>query len=327
MKTIGVFGCKSTTIFLLESLQKHVNIACVTTISPQAGYENEVADYANLKEYCQKEDINCYTAERYDLKSEADIHLFQKMQLDIAFVIGWQRLIPKEVLQTFSIGVFGMHGSTDDLPVGRGRSPMNWGIIEQRQHFFTNIFRYDPGVDSGDILDTFVFSIQDNDTSETMHYKNVLAMKTLIIKNLKNFMSGELHLKKQKDCLPTYYPKRSPQNSLIDWNKDIFQLNAFIRAVTKPFNGAFSYINNDKLIIWRASIFETDLVDFGYRECEYGMIVEIYPSGKFLINCRGGLLIIHEYKTNIVIEKEMICSSPQEKIRHFAVNQYGYHDL
>jgi len=327
MKTIGVFGCKSTTIFLLQSLKKQVDIACVTTISPQAGHKNEVADYANLKEYCQNEGIPYYTAERYDLKSEKDIATFQTMKLDIAFVIGWQRLIPKEVLQTFSIGVFGMHGSTDDLPVGRGRSPMNWGLIEQRKHFFTNIFRYDPEVDSGDILDTFVFSIQDNDTSETMHYKNVLAMKTLIIKNLHNFMSGDIHLKKQKDDLPSYYPKRTPQNSLIDWNKDIFQLDAFIRAVTKPFNGAFSYINNNKVIIWRASVFETDLVDFGYRDSPYGTVVEVYPSGKFLISCRGGLFIIHEYETKIHLETEMIFSSPQEKIKHFAMNKYGYHDL
>lgn len=327
MKKIGVFGCKSTTLFLLESLKNSIDISCVITIAPEIGKKNQVADYVDVNEYCERKKVDCYIAKSYDLKSEIDIDTFKKMKLDIAFVIGWQRLIPKEVLQTFSIGVFGMHGSTDDLPIGRGRSPMNWGIIEQRKHFFTNIFRYDPGVDSGDILDTFVFSIQLNDTSETMHYKNVLAMKTLILKNIDKLINGDIILKKQKDSLPTYYPKRTPEDSLIDWNKDIFQLDAFIRAVTKPFNGAFSFINSQKIIILRASVFETDLVDFGYRNTQYGTIVEVYPSRKFLISCRGGLLIIHDYKTSINIEREMVLKSPQEEIKYFELNKYGYNDL
>jgi len=327
MKKIGIFGCKSTTIFLLESLEVVTEIDCVITISPEAGEKNKVADYVDLEEYCRNRGINYYVANRYDLKDEQDIKSFKEIKLDIAFVIGWQRLIPKDVLQTFSIGVFGMHGSTDDLPVGRGRSPMNWALIEQRKHFFTNIFRYDPGVDSGDILDTFAFSIQPDDTGETMHYKNVLAMKTLILRNINYLTSGNISLKKQKNSVPTYYPKRSPNDGVIDWNRDIFQVEAFVRAVTKPFDGAFSFLNDEKVVIWRASIFETDLVGFGYRDEPFGAIVEVYPSGKFLIKCRGGLLIVHDYETDVNVEKGKLLKSPQEEIGLFELNKYGYHDL
>ena len=327
MNKVAVFGCKSTTIFLLESLQSVTEVSMVITITPEAGEKNQVADYEDIKQYCDNKGILCYLAKRYDLKSEQDLESIKEMKLDIAFVIGWQRLIPNEVLQTFSIGVFGMHGSTDDLPVGRGRSPMNWALIEQRKHFFTNIFRYDPGIDSGDILDTFVFSIQPNDTAETMHYKNVLAMKTLILRNLDQLTSGNVSLKKQKNSAPTYYPKRRPEDGLLDWNMDIFQLDAFIRAVTKPFDGAFSFINDKKSIIWRASIFETDLVDFGYKDAPFGEIVEVYPSRKFLIRCRGGLLIVHDYFSEIEIAKGMILCSAEKEIKQFELNKYGFHDL
>ncbi len=326
MKKVGIIGCKSTTVFLLESLMNKIDIECVITITPEAGKKNQVADYTDVTSFCDRHNINVYHAKRYDLKSEEDKKTFRKIELDIAFVIGWQRLIPKEILETFSIGVFGMHGSTDDLPIGRGRSPMNWGLIEQRKHFFTNIFRYDPGVDSGDILDTFVFSIQPSDTSETLHYKNVLAMKTLIFKNMETLLSGKLDLKKQKDAPPTYYPKRSPEDSLIDWRQDVFQIEAFIRSVTKPFNGAFSYLEKKNVTIWRASLFETDLVNYGYRDVSWGTIVEVFPSGKFLVNCRGGLLIVHECDAETNIEKGMLLESPAEKISHFKLNEYGYHD-
>ncbi|NQU41026.1 MAG: hypothetical protein HQ523_13830 [Lentisphaerae bacterium] len=327
MKRIGVFGCKSTTLFLLESLQRVAEIDCVITISPDKGKAHQVADYSDIAPFCHNQGITCYSANRYDLKDEQDVDTFKTLQLDIAFVIGWQRLIPTEVLQTFSIGVFGMHGSTDDLPVGRGRSPMNWALIEQRKHFFTNIFRYDPGIDSGDILDTFVFSIQPDDTGETMHYKNVLAMKTLILRNIDQLSNGNMSLKKQKNSAPTYYPKRSPNDGLIDWNRDIFQLDAFIRAVTSPFDGAFSFINGEKVVIWRASIFETDLVEFGYRDEPFGTVVEVYPSRKFLVRCRGGLLIAHDYGGEVNIERGSLLHSPQEDLKRFKLNRYGYHDL
>lgn len=324
---VGIFGCKSTTIFLLESLLDKFDIKCVITITPDDGAKNQVADYTDVTTFCNDKEIKVYQANRYDLKSSKDFEFFKDLKLDIAFVIGWQRLVPKNILETFSVGVFGMHGSTDDLPIGRGRSPMNWGLIEKRKHFFTNIFKYDPGVDSGDILDTFVFSIQPTDTSETMHYKNVLAMKTLIINNIDNILSKNLQLTQQGKHLPTHYPKRSPEDSLINWKYDIFHIEALIRAVTTPFNGAYTYLNNQKIIIIRASIFETDLVDFGFRNLQWGTIVEIFPSNKFLITCRGGLLLVDEYQTETNIVRGYKLDNANEETTNFQLNEFGYHDL
>ena len=59
---------------------------------------------------------------------------------------------------------------------------------------------------------------------------------------------GHFKLQKQKDILPTYYPKRTPDNSLIDWGLGIYELERFIRAVTKPFNGAFTYKHHMKSV-------------------------------------------------------------------------------
>ena len=327
MKKVAIFGCKATTIYLIESLKADFDIACVITISPEQGKKAEVADYTDVREYCSTLGIPVYSAKRYDLKSDEDTNALAQLKLDTAFVIGWQRLIPKAVLSNFSIGVFGMHGSTDDLPVGRGRSPMNWALLEGRSHFFTNLFRYDSGVDSGDILDTMAFSLQPNDTAETMHYKNVLSMKALILKNKAVLLSGDLALKKQKDTAPTYYPKRTPADSLLDWRRDIFQIEAFIRAVTRPFNGAFSFVGQHRVRIWRACIFETALVDFGFPDEVAGTVVEVFPGGKFLIACRGGLLLVHEFDAPLAVTKGMVLSSPVEQIKRFETNECGFHDM
>ena len=326
-RKIAVFGCKTTTVFLIKALREFAQIDAVVTISQETAARANVADYCDVTLVCSENGIPCYTAEQYSLNNTRDRAEIARMNLDIGFVIGWQRLIPAEVLNSFSIGVFGMHGSSDDLPVGRGRSPMNWALIERRSHFHTNLFRYDAGVDSGDILDSFVFSIQPSDTAETMHFKNVLAMKHLIRKNIEKLNKGNFELRPQKDVKPTFYPKRSPEDSIIDWRQDIFQIDAHIRAVTRPFNGAFTFCSKEKVSIYRADIFETDLVDYGYMRKTIGEVVEVFPNGKFIVRCRGGLLLIHDYEAACDIGVSTLLHSPVDLIKQFQRNTSGYYDI
>ncbi|MED5475690.1 MAG: formyltransferase family protein [Candidatus Neomarinimicrobiota bacterium] len=325
-KKIAIFGCKNTTKFLIKSLVKKVKIDYLITIDEKKGDKFAVADYCDLDSVAEENSIKVYKSNTYSLKNKDDINYIKKLKIDIAFVIGWQRIIPGEILDSMAIGSFGMHGSSMDLPLGRGRSPMNWSLIEGRDIFFTNLFRYDSGVDSGDILDTFRFDILDKDTSETLHFKNTLAMKFLIEKNIDSLLGKDFHLKKQKNISPTYYPKRTPDDSLIDWNSNINDLDRFIRAVTKPFNGAFTFFNNQKIIIYTSQIFDSSY--FGFQNHKNGEVVIIFPNDKFLVKCNGGLLLVtdfHNEGPNLNIGD--ILNNSDKKINIFKKNKDGYHDL
>ncbi len=324
-KKVAVFGCKQTTRFLIESLHAIFPLTAVITIDKELGHKNKVADYYDVGAYAKSLDIPVYHTNKYSLKDEDDINYINSLQLDLVFVIGWQRLIPNDILSHLSIGAFGMHGSSMNLPLGRGRSPMNWSIIEGRKVFYTNLFKYDPGIDSGDVLDTFKFTINEKDTGETMHFKNTLAMKYLILKNIKNLLEHNIVLKKQKDLIPSYYPKRTPADSLIDWTRDVNHIERFIRAVTRPFNGAFSFINDHRLVIYSAQIF--DVHEYGYDNAPVGTIVEILTPKKFLIKCFGGLLLVNEYESDYRPKKEDCFSNGQEAIKYFQLNKYGGFDI
>lgn len=324
---VAIFGCKSTTAFLVEELHHRIGIHAVITIPPQEGAKAQVADYMDLAPLCDRLGIIRYVARTYSLRDVQDILAIQNLGADIAFAIGWQRLLPSDVLNSFRLGVFGMHGSSDNLPRGRGRSPLNWAIIERRNLFWTNLFRYDAGVDSGDIVDSFVFSIRPEDTAETLHYKNVLAMKALILSNFDAIVNNNISYKVQPSDGVTLYPRRYPEDSIIDWNRDLFYIDAHVRAVTRPFNGAYSFLNGKKIVIYRVAIFETDLVDFGYRGLPLGGVADVFPSGKFLVRCRGGLLIVHEYESDVTPKKGDVLVSPTEMIRKFPLNEWGYHDM
>ena len=182
-----------------------------------------------------------YVAERYDLASESDASYFTSANFSAGFCIGWQRLIPELILAQLPYGVYGMHGSSRDLPFGRGRSPMNWSLIEGRHHFITNLFKYTPGVDDGPIVDTKCFSINSSDTAETLHYKNTLAMASLVQKNIKKILSGALSVRHQKQGVPTFYPKRNLDDGLIDWHDDVNSIDRLVRVLRNHFMVLFLY--------------------------------------------------------------------------------------
>ncbi|MCW5921961.1 MAG: hypothetical protein KIS77_06460 [Saprospiraceae bacterium] len=323
---IALFGCKSTTRFLLENLQIPFKIRHLISIGPAQGERHEVADYDDLSELAHQHGITFYQAKQYSLKNETDQDYIRSLGIDIAFVIGWQRLVPADILNSLRIGAFGMHGSAMNLPLGRGRSPMNWSIIEGRRAFYTNLFRYDPGVDSGDIVDTFKFQITPRDTAETMHFKNTLAMKFLVERNIERLANNTFKTFPQDiSTKPTYYPKRNPSDSLIDWNQDISFIERFVRAVTRPFNGAFAFVGNHKVVILDAQMF--DVSDFGYEALKAGTVAAVFDSGKFLVKCYGGLLLVNACETDAILKPGMRFHNNGLEVRQFERNSLGYFDI
>ncbi|MFN5847713.1 MAG: methionyl-tRNA formyltransferase, partial [Chitinophagales bacterium] len=310
---------------LLDYLISIKRINVLVTLTPDLAVKNEVADYEDLADYARQKDIKVYHVSAYHMKTDLDLTTIKNFKIDIAFVLGWQRLVPEGILNTFSIGAFGMHGSALNLPYGRGRSPMNWSIIEGRKTFYTNLFKYDAGVDSGKVLDTFKFGIDDRDTAFTMHVKNTLAMKYLVQRNLDSLLSGEFTLQAQPDIEPTFYPKRSPADGLIDWTDDVYAIERFIRAVTKPFDGAFSFANGERVVFYSAQIL--DIHEFGYESKSVGKVVEVFSNGSFLIKALGGLLLVTDYLSDIEIKRDHMFNNGSSIISSYTRNRHGNFDI
>ena len=108
---------------------------------------------------------------------------------------------------------------------------------------------------------------------------------------------------------------------------DVLEIDAFIRAVAPPFGGAFSYINDQKLIILHAAVFVLDTVNFGFEDKVFGEVVTIFLNGKFLVKCKGGLILVHKYEYNKNLIVGDIFKMCYETIKSFPVNFRGYHDL
>ena len=86
------------------------------------------------------------------------------------------------------------------------------------------------------------------------------------------------------------------EDGLIDWNKPLSEIHNFVKALTKPYPGAFSFIDKQKIMIWEAQPFDTKI---SFPNSRYGEVVEKFSSGDFVVKCVSGLLLITSYEGNV----------------------------
>ncbi|HUJ03097.1 MAG TPA: formyltransferase family protein, partial [Rhizomicrobium sp.] len=169
---------------------------------------------------------------------------------DLGIVIGVSELVPPEMLALASKGFIGMHPTL--LPEGRGRAPIPWALIHDLKQTGVTLFYADPGVDTGDILDQEIVPVFDDDTAPILGARTDDAACRLFVKNLPLLANGTAARRKQDDRKATYWPRRKPQDGLIDWRKDSRALYNWVRALTRPYPGAFTFHRGRKLFVWQA---------------------------------------------------------------------------
>lgn len=294
---IAILGSKGTTLDLIAGLHGTGAwpISAVVTLNAASAGRNQVAFFrgAEIAAYCGAAAIPCHEVRSYALSDPADLAFFAAARFDLMCVLGWERLVPEAVLRTLGRFACGMHGSAFGLPRGRGRSPMNWSIITGQSRFITSLFRYTPGMDDGDVLGSRTFEINDHDTIETLHQKNRIAMLQVLTECLPRIASGEIALTPQPGGEPSYYPKRIPEDGLIDWSASTRAIHRLIRAVAPPYPGAFAQLDGRRIGISAAQPFDAALFA---PDVAAGTIVDVsVAAGHFVVKTIDGSLLVTDF--------------------------------
>lgn len=220
--------------------------------------------------------------------------------------MGWQRLIPPEVLNQFAAGIFGFHGSCGYLPYGRGRSPLNWSIIEGDTRFILNLFRYDERADSPNVYQNRMFEINIHDTIRTLQYKNLIVSYELVTQLLNDYREGKIKIKNKSNDTDFFYPKRGPEDGKISFMQKTREIYNLVRGVTAPFPGAFCFIktSNEKVTIWNAVPFDMLLNFSAYQP---GEVIEVF-DGMPLVRTIDGSLLVRQYESTALLAKhDILC--------------------
>ena len=178
----------------------------------------------------------------------------ENLRPEFILAVGWYYMIPKKMLALAEKGGAGIHGSL--LPKYRGNAPLVWALINGETETGVSFFYFADGVDEGDIIAQEKFIIEENDTiSEVLDKLKFASIKVLNI-NIPLIENGNAPRFTQDHSNATIFPKRSPEDGEINWNWGSIQIKNFIRAQTKPYPGAFTFIKNKKVIIWDADIID-----------------------------------------------------------------------
>jgi methionyl-tRNA formyltransferase len=199
--------------------------------------------------------------ERYDLKAraftslkgeEGASHLEWAKSIDprLGVVCGVSELIQPELLTLPGLGFIGMHPTL--LPQGRGRAPIPWAIILGLKETGVTWFYADPGADTGDILIQQSVPVLDTDTASTLGARTDEIAAQLLCKALPLLASGRAPRIKQDESAASIWPRRRPDDGIVDWTRDAGALCRWIRALTHPYPGAFTFQAERKLFIWSA---------------------------------------------------------------------------
>lgn len=213
---------------------------------------------------------------------------------DLILVLGWYHFVPKNIRALPRKGCIGIHASL--LPSYAGGSPLVWAIINGETETGVSMFYLNEGIDSGDIIAQRKFSIRPNDDIVTLYQKATNVSTELLLEYLPRFELGNAPRYKQNFSLRSIYPQRSPKDGKIDWTKSTREIRDFIRAQTKPYPGAFCYLNRKKLTIWKAE-FSEKIKTHSMRP---GKIIEV-EKDKFTVATNDGLLTITDYEPKDII--------------------------
>lgn len=170
---------------------------------------------------------------------------------ELLFVVGWSRLVDREVLEIPSVAALGMHPAP--LPRGRGRAPLAWSIIKGLDETALSFFHLVEAADAGDLVGQEPLPIGIEDDAASLYGRMVEAGRSLIRTHYPEFEAGGVPRTPQDDSRATWWPKREPHHGLIDWTEPPREVYDWIRGQTRPYPGAFSYLDGRRVTVWAAN--------------------------------------------------------------------------
>ena len=203
---------------------------------------------------------------------------------ELIFSFYYRQLIPTDILELARLGAFNMHGSL--LPKYRGRAPVNWAVLHGESETGATLHVMVRRPDAGDVVDQERVSIGPEETAREVFDKVTTAARAVLSRQLDNLLAGRAPRRSQDESQATYFGGRRPEDGRIDWRyeaRDVFNL---IRAVTHPYPGAFTDIDDRRLFIWSGRV----------RAEKRGIPGEVLSAAPLTIACGSGALEVSEWQ-------------------------------
>lgn len=261
MKILFV-GSKDRGVACLEALLDvgHEIIEVVTNpgTDPDAFWDGSVAEAA--------EDRGIPVSAPSDINDRTVIEKVRRLEPDLIVLSGYNQILGPEILSIPDEGVINLHAGK--LPEYRGGSPMNWAIINGETSGTATIHYATERVDAGDVLLEREFPIATDDTIADVRERTLALFPGMLVEVIERLEAGTTDPAPIDISEGVYWCSRHPQDGLIRWEamtaKEVYD---FVRALTHPYPGAYTFLGNEKLFVWEASLMDDDVRHSPGRVC------------------------------------------------------------
>jgi len=216
--------------------------------------------------------------------NDLDIQIWaENCRPDVGMVIGVSQLIGRALLKVPRQGFIGMHPTL--LPEGRGRAPIPWTLIKGLERTGVSLFWCDTEADTGELLSQAEVPVYYEDTAAILGARTDEVAARLLVKSLPLLAGGQPPRIAQDDSRATCWPRRRPGDGVIDWSLEKRVIYNWVRALTHPYPGAFTFFADRKLYVWACRESEDR------RVAAPGVVIDLLPHGILVGSGNGSVLL------------------------------------
>ena len=230
-----------------ELIRNNFNILTVYTQPPKKSKRGQKINPSLIEEFAKGKNLNLRSPS--NLNNVEELKFFKNLSPDLAVVVAYGQIIPKNFLEIPKFGFVNIHASL--LPRWRGAAPIQRAIMNGDKKIGVSIMKIEEKLDSGPILAMKELKLIQNDIYGEIEKKLSVIGADLLIENLKNIEKGGAKFLKQVDSEATYAKKINKTETKINWSLDSNKVLAHIHGLS-PTPGAWFEYESERFKILKA---------------------------------------------------------------------------
>ncbi len=215
LKKIIFMGTPLFAVPVLKSLyQNGYPISVVYTQPPKESRRGMGLNATPVQKMCETLNIEFRTPN--SLKNNKDEYDYlKKLEADIAIVVAYGKILPKEILSLTKKGFINIHGSL--LPKFRGPAPIQRSIMNLDKQTGISIMKIVEKLDTGPICNSYSLNILENENLESLSERLSILASEKILDDIDAIFENKAAFKPQDELKATYANKILKSEAKVNW--------------------------------------------------------------------------------------------------------------
>ena len=250
-KKIIFMGTPIFSVPILKSLyQNGYPIECVYTQPPQKSQRGQKINKSPIQKI--SETLNLEFRSPISLKeNKEELEFFKSLDADLAIVVAYGQIIPKEFLTLTKKGFVNIHASI--LPKWRGAAPIQRSIMNLDKETGISIMKIREQLDTGPVCNVYKINIENNLNAEDVSEKLSSLAAEKILDNIDDVYENKANFIEQDHSSATYALKIQKSEGQINWKDDAKIIIGRINGLY-PAPGAYFMFHGERYKILKAEI-------------------------------------------------------------------------